>query len=148
MASDGAAGLASGHWVLRAAAGGVGASSAAQIPQTQLFLTGGDTTVRGYARNAIGVPGVGGTPIPGRFMATASAEWQFPLHVGSSPGEWQGAVFMDSGAVANRIPDLTIQTGSGAGLRWRSPVGPLHIDLARAQHTGRWRLHLNVGFVF
>lgn len=137
-----------GRWVFRASAGGVGASSAAQIPQTQLFLTGGDTTVRGYARNTIGVPGTSGTPVPGRFMAAASAEWQFPLNLGSSPGEWQGAVFMDSGAVANRIPDLTAQTGTGAGLRWRSPVGPLHIDMARAQHTGRWRLHLNVGFVF
>jgi translocation and assembly module TamA len=33
----------------------------------------------------------------------------------------------------------------GAGVRWRSPVGPLRVDLARAMETGKWRLHFSVG---
>jgi len=36
----------------------------------------------------------------------------------------------------------------GVGARWKSPVGPLQIDLAYGVATQALRLHLNVGFVF
>jgi translocation and assembly module TamA len=38
--------------------------------------------------------------------------------------------------------------GYGVGVRWRSPVGPLRLDLARAQKTGKARLHFSVGIAF
>jgi translocation and assembly module TamA len=38
--------------------------------------------------------------------------------------------------------------GSGVGLRWKSPVGPLQLDLAYGHAVQNWRLHLNVGFAF
>jgi translocation and assembly module TamA len=57
-------------------------------------------------------------------------------------------VFLDAGAVANDPRDLQPQVGLGMGARWRSPVGPLQIDLAYGEAIRAWRLHLNVGFVF
>jgi len=36
----------------------------------------------------------------------------------------------------------------GAGLRWRSPVGPLQTDLAYGLQAKQLRLHLRLGFTF
>jgi translocation and assembly module TamA len=38
--------------------------------------------------------------------------------------------------------------GVGAGARWRSPIGPLQMDLAYGLKTKRLRLHVAVGFSF
>jgi translocation and assembly module TamA len=38
--------------------------------------------------------------------------------------------------------------GYGIGARWRSPVGPVRMDLAYAQALHKLRLHLSVGFNF
>ena len=57
-------------------------------------------------------------------------------------------MFIDAGAVANRPSELHAKVGAGLGARWRSPVGPLQIDLAQALDTHRWRLHMSVGFKF
>ena len=72
---------------LRAEGGAVLAKEGARIPGTQLFRTGGDTTVRGYAYRDI-------------------------------------------------------------GLRWRSPIGPLQIDLAYGLKVKKARLHISLGFAF
>ena len=37
-------------------------------------------------------------------------------------------------------------SGVGVGIRWRSPLGPIRIDLARPVDADRgWRLHLSMG---
>ena len=38
--------------------------------------------------------------------------------------------------------------GYGVGLHWRSPVGPLRIDLAYGEAVQKFRLHFSVGVVF
>jgi translocation and assembly module TamA len=38
--------------------------------------------------------------------------------------------------------------GSGIGLRWRSPVGPLRLDLAYGEAVRKARLHFSVGISF
>ena len=44
--------------------------------------------------------------------------------------------------------DYRAAVGYGAGLRWRSPIGPLRADLAWGQETSKLRLHFSVGIVF
>ena len=62
--------------------------------------------------------------------------------------DWEGALFVDAGSVADKPADLHAKVGVGAGVRWKTPVGPLQIDLAYGVAVQKWRLHLNVGFVF
>lgn len=132
----------------RVEGGAVGARSSVALPTTQLFLTGGDTTVRGYGYREIGVVQADGTLEPGRYLAVGSLEWQKPIVRNGRATEFDGTVFIDAGAVANQAHELRAKVGVGVGARWRSPVGPLEVDLAWGAATRRLRLHLAVGFSF
>ncbi len=112
------------------------------VPEKLLFLAGGDDSVRGYAYRSLGVERNGLT-LGGRVMATGSLEIARPFTM-SLPSLW-GAAFVDAGNAASRWTDYRPVVGYGVGVRWRSPVGPLRVDAARAQETGKWRLHFSVG---
>ena len=125
------------------------AADDARVPATQRFLTGGDLTVRGYDVRGIGVPQPDGSVLPGRYLGVASLEWQRPIWGdGVSRSPFEHVLFVDGGAVANRVSELDFLWGVGTGLRYNSPVGPLQVDIAYGLETRRLRLHLNVGFVF
>lgn len=137
-----------GRLAMRAEAGAVVAKASANVPSTQEFLTGGDTTVRGYSYHSIGIVAADGTVSAGRYMGSGSLEWQRPIVYNGRTTDWESAVFADAGAVANTVGSLETKVGVGAGVRWRSPVGPLQIDLAYGLATHKLRLHLSVGFSF
>lgn len=133
---------------LRAEGGAVVARDAARIPDTQLFLTGGDNTVRGYGYRDIGKQLPGEKVTAGRYLAVGSLEWQRPFVYNGRFTDWESTVFIDAGAVADNPNDFSAKVGIGAGARWRSPVGPLQMDLAYGLASKRVRLHLSVGFSF
>ena len=140
--------LARGRIAMRAEAGAVLSKDTARIPATQLFRTGGDTTVRGYRYRDIGIPLANGVVGPGRYLAIGSIEWQRPITLKGQSSEFEHTVFVDAGAVADKPQDLRPSVGIGTGVRWRSPIGPLQIDLAYGLKVKQARLHLSVGFVF
>ncbi len=146
--TDGPPDLRAGRLALRAQAGAVLAKDGVSLPATQLFLTGGDSSVRGYALRAIGLQLADGQVSAGRYLAVGSVEWQRPISVKGLLTEWEGTLFVDAGAVADKPADFQPQVGVGAGVRWKSPVGPLQIDLAYGVAVQKFRLHLNVGFAF
>ena len=113
------------------------------VPEKLRFLAGGDESVRGYAYRSLGPKDANGLTVGGRVLATGSLEIARPI-IASFPSLW-GAVFVDAGNAASRWQDYRPVVGVGAGVRWRSPVGPLRVDAARAQETGKWRLHFSVG---
>jgi translocation and assembly module TamA len=137
-----------GRLALRLEAGAVLAKADAPIPETQLFLTGGDNTVRGYGLRDIGVPQADGGVSPGRYLGVTSLEWQRPIRRNGVRTPWETVLFVDVGAVADKPPDMKLKTGVGAGIRYLSPVGPLQIDLGYGLDSKSLRLHLNVGFTF
>ncbi|MBK8754842.1 MAG: outer membrane protein assembly factor [Candidatus Competibacteraceae bacterium] len=95
-----------------------------QLPTSLRFFTGGDTSVRGYAFNSIGPTDTAGVVIGGKNLLVGSLEYEHRIWDG-----WSLATFVDSGDTFNgAAPEL--KTGVGIGLRWRSPVGPVRIDLA------------------
>lgn len=138
---------AQGRIAVRADAGAVWAAPSAEVPATERFLLGGDSSVRGYAPRSIGVANSAGTVNPGRYQAAGGVEWQRPLGWGDGRS-WEHTLFVDAGAVADKPTDLRAHWGVGTGVRFNSPVGPLQADLAYGVTPRRWRLHLRVGFVF
>lgn len=137
-----------GRLALRLEGGGVWAQKDAPVPETQLFLTGGDGTVRGYGLRDIGIAQADGGVRPGRYLAVASLEWQRPLVRQGVRTPWESVLFVDAGAVADQPGDLRPSWSVGTGLRYKSPVGPLQVDLAYGLDDKRLRLHLSVGFTF
>lgn len=140
--------LERGRIAMRAEAGAVLARDTARIPSTQLFRTGGDATVRGYGYRDIGIKLDNGIIGPGRYLAVGSVEWQRPMVRNGVTTEWENTLFIDAGAVADKPQDLRPSVGVGTGVRWRSPIGPLQIDLAYGVKVKHVRLHVSVGFVF
>lgn len=140
--------LRAGRLALRAQAGAVLAKEGISLPATQLFLAGGDNSVRGYGLHDIGTKLSDGSVSAGRYMTVGSLEWQRPILSKGQLTDWESTLFIDAGAVADKPSDLQAHVGVGAGVRWKSPVGPLQIDLAYGVKVQEFRLHLNVGFVF
>jgi translocation and assembly module TamA len=140
--------LSRGRLQLRAEGGAVLARASAQLPSTQLFRTGGDTTVRGYGFRDIGVALANGEVGPGRYMAVGSVEWQQPIRRGGVDSEFDSLLFVDAGAVANKLAELRAEVGIGTGVRWRSPIGPVQAALAYGVKPRKLRLHFSVGVLF
>lgn len=127
---------------LRAEAGYTLASSRFGIPQEYLFRAGGIQSLRGYNFKSIGVY-EGSAVVGGRVMATGTAEYTHWL-----TQQWGAAAFADIGSAADRWQDMHLFLGYGAGVRWRSPAGPLALDLARAHETGTLRVHFSMAVAF
>ncbi|MFT4265824.1 MAG: BamA/TamA family outer membrane protein [Xenophilus sp.] len=150
QSNDAAANARRSRLALRAELGAVNAKTSALIPSTLRFLTGGDTTVRGYAYRQIGTLDANGATVAGRFLNVASAEWQKPIVRNGRLTDWEHTVFVDAGTVVDKASDLSARwkVGVGTGLRWRSPVGPVQADLAYGVNVHRFRVHLRVGYNF
>jgi translocation and assembly module TamA len=112
------------------------------VPESQQFRAGGDDSVRGYAYRSLG-PLVDGAVGSGNALFTVSAELSRPLS--ASFPSLRGAVFIDAGNAADKFAQLRPALGAGLGLRWRSPVGPLRVDLAYGNRVRKARLHFSVG---
>ena len=129
-------------FVARLQAGAVIAPSSSGIPQAMLFRTGGDTTVRGYAFESLGVQ-QGQAVVGGRYLAIATAELIQWVRDGVGV-----AAFVDAGNAADAAKDLRPKLGYGIGARVRSPIGPFRLDLAYGQDTHQLRIHFSAGLVF
>ena len=136
-----------GDWYasVRGEAGHIFAADRVSLPDTLLFRAGGDDSVRGYAYRSLG-PTSNNALASGRVLLTGSAEVARPISP-RYPAFWWAA-FVDAGNAANSWKDLSPALGYGVGLRWRSPVGPLRLDVAYGQETHAARLHLSVGIAF
>ena len=133
---------------LRANAGAVIARDDAVVPVTLLFLAGGDNSIRGYRYQSIGARTENGDLIGGRYMVTGSVAWLRPVTIAGNSSDWEQSIFIDAGTVTDTFTDTKIYTGVGTGLLWKSPVGPLQVDVAYGVQTQKIRLHLRLGFNF
>ena len=116
------------------------------VPDSQRFRAGGDESVRGYDYRTLAPTTPEGGLTGGKLLFTASAEIAHPVSK-DLPSVW-GAAFIDAGRAADSVRDLKPALGYGIGARWRSPVGPLKLDLAYGQELKQWRVHLSVGIAF
>lgn len=129
-----------------------------ELPASERFFAGGDTTVRGFALDRLGTAETldpQGFPQGGNGMAILNLETRAPY--------WKNLQlvwFLDAGNVFRRATDIRLdelRVSSGLGFRYRSPIGPLRIDWGWKLSTrllltgGRERsnvLHISLGQAF
>lgn len=112
--------------ITRAAIGATEVSDFEQLPSSLRFFAGGDSSIRGFDYQSLGPEGDDGEVEGGRYLAVASLEYENMFL-----GDWGGAVFSDFGNAYNSFSD-PIEYSVGIGVRWRSPVGLIRVDLAKA----------------
>jgi translocation and assembly module TamA len=163
-------GRLTGYWPLphgfygeaRVELGGVLSKNDVIVPDSQRFRAGGDDSVRGYDYRTLAPATPEGGLTGGKLLFTTSVEVAHPISR-NLPSVWWAA-FVDAGRAADSmgrtsdpsdpegvrtLPGLREPAvGYGVGVRWRSPVGPLKLDLAYGQELAQWRVHLSVGVAF
>ena len=110
----------------------LGASSLESIPASLRYFTGGAGSVRGYAYQAIGPRDRDGDPLGGRSYQVVNLEARFKVteNVGIVPFLDGGMVYKDE--VPRIIGDM--DWGTGLGLRYYTPIGPVRLDVATPLH--------------
>jgi outer membrane protein insertion porin family len=129
-----------------------------ELPASERFFAGGDTTVRGFALDRLGAEETldpQGFPQGGNGMTIFNLETRAPY--------WKNLQlvwFLDAGNVFRRVSDISLadlRFASGLGFRYRSPIGPLRVDWGWKLSTqllqggGRERsnvLHISLGQAF
>ncbi|WP_369796401.1 autotransporter assembly complex family protein [Cupriavidus sp. amp6] len=116
--------------------------SSGQIPATLRFRAGGTDSIRGYTYQSIGTPS-GSSILPAKYLGTGSLEYQYWFKP-----DWGVAVFWDLGTAADNLRGVTIYNGVGVGVRWRTPVGPLQLDVGYGIQEQQFRPHISLGVAF
>lgn len=150
------------RFIARGALGATWVEDFDRLPPELRYFAGGDRSIRGYAYQTIG-PALPAERMPtamaecaahpnrtcqdfilgGKYLAVASAEYEYYFKP-----NWGIATFVDSGDAFSGFDDYRQRIGVGLGLRWRSPVGIIRVDLGvpvhdRAHHGVE--LHIVIG---
>ena len=136
------------------------------LPLSERFFAGGDTTVRGFALDRLGVPSGSpgatideqGFPQGGNAVIILNGELRVPVT------RDLGLVgFVDAGNVYDLVSNISlgqVRGGIGFGVRYGSPFGPIRVDLgfkldrqefgsgADRQKERLTALHISIGQAF
>lgn len=128
---------------LRSSLGSTAVRDITELPPTLRFFTGGDDSVRGYSYYDLGARR-DGEVIGGKHLTVGSIELEQDI-----VGNWSTALFFDAGNSFNTFDEIRNQykRSSGVGIRWRSPIGPFHLDYAQAldEPDNPGRIHFSIG---
>jgi outer membrane protein assembly factor BamA len=127
------------------------------LPASERFFAGGDTTIRGFALDTVGTPETitpRGFPRGGNGLLILNAELRVPVWK-----DFGAALFTDGGNVFERVTDFDpseLRGSVGFGLRYRSPIGPVRVDLGfkmdrrliAGELEKRTALHFSIGQAF
>lgn len=109
--------------IMRAAVGAMVVDDFDALPPELRFFAGGDRSVRGFDYEQIGEKNDAGGVIGGKYLTVASVEYErFFLP------KWGASLFVDAGDAYSS--DLNANIGAGIGVRWKSPVGLVRLDVA------------------
>lgn len=132
--------------IVRGEFGATYTNALVEIPPTLRFYAGGDRSVRGYEYREIG-PRIAASPgrkayaLGAKNVITANVEYEQYFN-----DTWGVAAFVDGGSAFDGRPDR-FRTGVGLGLRWKSPIGPLRVDVGHGldDPDSSFTLHINLG---
>ena len=128
--------------ILRGDAGITSVAGFGKLPPQLRFFAGGDRSIRGYAYQAIGPRNAYGLVVGGKRLLAGSATIEHYF-----TRDWGMAAFVDSGDAFDGT-DFRDNTGAGLGLRWRSPVGMVRVDVGvpiNNPHYHGAQLHIVIG---
>ena len=132
------------------AAGMIAGAGQRDVPADERFYAGGGGSIRGYSYQSVG-PIVGTVPAGGRSLLECSFE------IRTSLTEKVGIVgFMDGGTAYESKSfgsGETFRWGTGLGLRYKTPVGPLRLDVGvplnrRSGTDDSFQFYLSLGQAF
>lgn len=120
----------------------------ASVPLPERFFAGGGASNRAFPDNQAGPRDLTtGFPVGGKALINQSLELRFPL-LGDSLG---GVVFHDAGNVYSSLNKISFRGkqrditdfdymvhGAGFGIRFKTPVGPVRLDLAYGINSPRF----------
>jgi translocation and assembly module TamA len=109
--------------ILRGSAGVTWTDDFAALPPQLRFFAGGDNSVRGYSFQSIGPVNSYDRVIGGKNLLVGSAEVEHYF-----TRNWGIATFVDAGNAFDGT-EYHPKVGTGLGVRWRSPVGLISVDL-------------------
>ncbi len=111
------------------------------VPPSLRFFAGGDQSVRGFGFETLSPKDSSGSLTGARYVTVGSMEYAHPV-----AEKWRLATFVDAGTATNTYSD-PIKVGTGMGVRWLSPLGPIRFDLAFGVSETHvpWRLHFGLG---
>ncbi|AOA58537.1 autotransporter assembly complex protein TamA [Acinetobacter larvae] len=95
-----------------------------QVPYNLRYFAGGDQSIRGFDYKSLS-PREYGYKVGGQALAVGSLEYNYQFKDG-----WRAAVFSDVGNAYDKDFNNKTEYSVGLGLRWRSPIGPIRIDVA------------------
>jgi outer membrane protein assembly complex protein YaeT len=144
--------------------GNVVTETSTDMPVSQRFFAGGSNSVRGFNVDQLGTPAVldvNGLSNGGNGLIILNGEVRTTvLRNFLNRGGSLGVVgFLDAGNVFQRATDIAIgelRTSAGFGVRWKSPIGPLRLDLGFKLHPrviagqleSRTGWHFSIGEAF
>jgi outer membrane protein insertion porin family len=120
------------------------------VPLSERFYSGGESSVRGYGLRRIGPLSASNDPLGGLSLIEGSAELRRPLF-------WKlnGALFVDCGQVATKAYDLRVdalQCGYGPAAGIDSPVGPINFYIGfptqKPKGDSSWQFYFSIGQYF
>jgi translocation and assembly module TamA len=136
--------------LVRSDLGATWAGSVDDLPASRRFYAGGDQSIRGWGYDALGPNDpVNDQTVGGRLLAVGSVELEREIL-----GNWSAAVFTDFGNAFDPAYQAQFEQSVGLGVRWRSPIGQVRLDVAFAltkdEGPGTWglppaRLHFVIG---
>jgi len=134
----------------RGSAGAIIGAELEEIPADERFFAGGGGSIRGIPFQLAGAL-ENGEPTGGRSVLEANAEVRYQIF-----DNVEGVLFLDGGAAfADELPEVgnAWQYGTGAGVRYLTPVGPIRLDVGvpidkRAGIDDAWQLYISIGQAF
>lgn len=117
------------------------------VPIEERFFGGGSRSVRGWQRFMLG-------PIKGDLPTGGNSSFEFTFEPRINIyGPLGMVVFLDAGNIwekSGHIKVTDLRYATGAGLRFKTPIGPIGFDVATPifDDSKKWLFHINIGHAF